>query len=187
MPRNCRWSRKHDRGQRERTASWLMAQSSDSSCLAHDRRSLAVQSRVALGGSMFRRSMFRKMLTVIAAAVAIPCLVFAQGRGKLADKPLPEGNGKATLEAACAGCHPINMITNTGHTGEEWQLLLERMISVGAVSLQKQVSTVEEYLTKNFPEGNVPRAVIIPGDVKISFKEWTAPTRGYRPHDPLST
>jgi virginiamycin B lyase len=131
--------------------------------------------------------MLKNVFPVAAAVLALPCLLVAQGRGKLPDKPLPDGNGKATIEQACAGCHPLNMITNTGHTGEEWQLLLERMISVGAPVPPDQVSTVQEYLTKNFPEGNVPRAVIIPGDVKISFKEWTVPTRGSRPHDPLST
>ena len=46
---------------------------------------------------------------------------------------------------------------------------------------------VTDYLAKSFPEGNVPKAVIVPGAVKVSFKEWTLPTVGSRPHDPLAT
>ena len=44
-----------------------------------------------------------------------------------------------------------------------------------------------DYLAKSFPEGDVPKAVIIPGAVKVTFKEWTVPTVGSRPHDPLAT
>jgi streptogramin lyase len=44
---------------------------------------------------------------------------------------------------------------------------------------------VVDYLAKNFPEKPMPPAVIIPGSVDASIKEWTVPTPGSRPHDPM--
>src|SRR5215470_5127345 len=94
----------------------------------------------------------------------------AQPQGKGTPRPLPEGDGKQVLENACTTCHPITMITNSGHTREDWQLVMERMVAAGAEVPQNQVAVVTDYLTKNFPEGNVPPAVIVPGPAKISFK-----------------
>lgn len=112
--------------------------------------------------------------------------LFAQGQGKQA-KALPAGDVQALVQTACTTCHPITMITGTGHTPEDWKLLVERMVSAGAEIPKDKMATVTTYLAKNFPEGNVPPAKIIPGPVKISYKEWTAPTVGSRPHDPLAT
>src|SRR4029077_3210143 len=113
--------------------------------------------------------------------------VSAQGQGKQPARPLPEGNGKKIVETACTTCHAATMITNSGHTLEDWKLVMERMVSAGAEVPQNQIAMVTEYLAKSFPEGDVPKAVIIPGPAKVSFKEWTAPTVGSRPHDPLAT
>src|SRR5437899_9107293 len=114
------------------------------------------------------------------------CTLWAQGPAGQPAQALPAGNAKAIVETACTTCHAATMITNTGHTPEDWKLLVERMVSAGAEVGQNQIATVTEYLAKNFPEGNVPKAVLIPGPVKVSFKEWTAPTVGSRPHDPLA-
>lgn len=102
-------------------------------------------------------------------------------------RPLPAGNAKAIVETACTACHAITLITGAGHTPEDWKLLVERMVSAGAEVSKDQEPMVIDYLAKAFPEGNVPKAVIIPGPVKINFKEWTVPTIGSRPHDPLAT
>jgi virginiamycin B lyase len=102
-------------------------------------------------------------------------------------KPLPAGNAKAIVENACTACHAANLITDGGHTREDWKLVVERMVSAGAEVPKEQMPMVTDYLAKNFPEENVPKAVIVPGSVKVSFKEWTVPTVGSRPHDPLAT
>lgn len=123
---------------------------------------------------MFKTSLFA------ALALAIPAL--AQNA-----KPLPAGNGKDLISTACTACHALDLITNAGHTAADWKLLVERMVSAGAEVPPNQVPVVEAYLTKNFPEGEVPKGVIIPGAAKVTFKEWTVPTVGSRPHDPLAT
>ena len=130
--------------------------------------------------------MSKNRVVVLATAVVLCLTASAQRQGKQASRPLPEGNAKTILETACTSCHAITMITSTGHTREDWQLVMERMVSAGAEVPQDQIAMVTDYLTKNFPEGNVAKAVLIPGPVKVSFKEWTVPTRGSRPHDPLA-
>src|SRR5215469_9695251 len=114
-------------------------------------------------------------------------LLTAPAFAQQAAKPLPAGDVQALVQSACTTCHPITMITGAGHTAEDWKLVVERMVSAGAEIPKDKMAAVTTYLAKNFPEGNVPPAKIIPGTVKISFKEWTAPTVGSRPHDPLAT
>lgn len=124
-----------------------------------------------------------KPLAALCAAIALSATAQAQAQ----TKPLPAGDAKALIETACTTCHALSLITGAGHTSEDWKLLVERMVSAGAEVKPNQEAMVSAYLAKNFPEGNVPKAVILPGPVKISFKEWKVPTVGSRPHDPLAT
>jgi virginiamycin B lyase len=115
---------------------------------------------------------------------ALVCLVPAFGQQK--PKALPRGNGKATIENACSGCHTLDLLSQPGRTPADWKLLMDRMLAAGAMVPKNEVATVTAYLTANFPEVGVPKAVIVPGPIKVTFREWTAPTRGSRPHDPLA-
>jgi len=49
-----------------------------------------------------------------------------------------------------------------------------------------QWPVLTEYLIKSFPERPRPAAVIVPGPVEASIKEWPVPTEGSRPHDPAA-
>src|SRR5512143_521008 len=117
--------------------------------------------------------------------VLLTAATFLQGQPK--QRPLPAGDAKTIVETACTTCHALSLITGAGHTHADWKLLVERMVAAGADVPKNQVAMVTDYLAKSFPEGNVPKAVIVPGPIKVSFKEWTLPTVGSRPHDPLST
>ncbi len=98
---------------------------------------------------------------------------------------LPEGAGKATVQAACGVCHSMNQVTNSGHDREEWDTVLHMMVNVGAPVPPDQFDTVLNYLATNFPPKPQPEAKIIPGPVDVSIKEWVVPTPGSRPHDPM--
>jgi virginiamycin B lyase len=97
---------------------------------------------------------------------------------------LPEGAGKETVQKACASCHALSTITNAGHNREEWTSVLHMMVTAGAPVPKDQIPAVTDYLAKNFPERPAPEAVVIPGSVEVSIKEWQVPTAGSRPHDP---
>src|SRR5213593_2410718 len=63
---------------------------------------------------------------------------------------------------------------------------MRMMINHGVSIPPDQLTTMTEYLTKNFPEKGKPAAVAVPGGAKVSMKAWPAPTPGSRPHDPLA-
>src|SRR5438128_1750390 len=111
--------------------------------------------------------------------------VFGQerGRGRGGNVTLPEGPGREIVQAQCASCHGLNLITNSGYARDEWISLFTTMVALP----QDQVGAVADYLAKNFPEKPRPRAVIIPGPVNVSIREWIVPSLGSRPHDPLVT
>ncbi len=98
---------------------------------------------------------------------------------------LPEGQGKEIVKNACGVCHSLANVTNAGHSRAEWDTVLHMMVNVGAEVPKDQFATVLDYLAKNFPEKPAPPAVLIPGRVEVSIKEWQVPTPGSRPHDPL--
>lgn len=130
----------------------------------------------------------RSVSTWIAAVVlfcAIPAHSQMAGQAR-AKVQLPDGEGKEVVQVACAACHSLSNITNTGHTPEDWKTTLSMMLNVGANVPPDKVDTVYNYLVKNFPEKPAPPAVLIPGNVEVSFQEWKLPTPGTRPHDPLA-
>ena len=97
---------------------------------------------------------------------------------------LPDGDGKKALQGACIQCHELERISGAGYTLEGWRNNLHMMVNAGSPLPKDQIEMVAQYLTKNFPEKPKPDAVVVPGPVKISIREWTVPTPGSRPHDP---
>jgi virginiamycin B lyase len=105
----------------------------------------------------------------------------------MAQAPLPDGPGKALVETRCAACHELSNVTRSAYTRAEWLDNLHKMRNVGARLSDTEMETVLDYLARNFPDRPRPQPVIIPGDAKITIREWTVPTLGARPHDPLLT
>jgi virginiamycin B lyase len=97
---------------------------------------------------------------------------------------LPDGPGKAMVEATCAKCHGLNFITNSfGFSRDEWVRLFSSMVTPP----QAESNAIADYLAQHFAEKpNIPKANIIPGPVQVTIREWLAPTLGQRPHDPLA-
>ncbi len=118
-----------------------------------------------------------KGLLLVAAFLVL--LVSARGQS-----PLPDGNGKEIVEKNCVQCHDLQRVTRAGHDRDEWKNVLDMMITQGATFPKDQLPVLTEYLAKNFPSKS-PKAVVIAGSVEASIKEWTVPTPGSRPHDPL--
>ena len=118
---------------------------------------------------------------LLAAALASVTPVMAQQAGE----NFPDGPGKSTVLGICGGCHDINRLT-AGYTPEGWHTVIRMMQNFGAPIPPDQVATITDYVTKSFPEKPRPAAVLIPGVVDVTIKEWPAPTPGSRPHDPLA-
>ena len=114
-----------------------------------------------------------------AAALALAMGAHAQS--------LPDGPGKQLVEQYCNRCHGLSTITRAGYSRETWSNTVDMMLNVGAGVPPGQVEQVIDYLAKALPERPLPPAVIVPGPVKATFREWFVPTPGSRPHDPLVT
>jgi len=96
---------------------------------------------------------------------------------------LPDGPGRDLVAAKCSTCHAVGMITSSwGNTQEGWKTLFGSMVSLPA----DQADAIATYLAAHFPVKPAPEAVVIPGSVRVSFKEWVVPSLGSRPHDPLA-
>lgn len=121
--------------------------------------------------------MRRSSLLVLAVAALLCSVVPARSQSSL-----PEGNGKEIVQNVCAQCHGLNLVTNAGYTREGWQNLFSTMVALP----KDQAAAVADYLARSFPEKPKPPAVLIPGNVSVSIREWLVPTLGSRPHDPLS-
>ena len=102
-----------------------------------------------------------------------------------AQTALPDGPGKSTIESFCGACHALTNITNAGHSRAQWDTVVHMMVNAGAKVPAGEIPTLVDYLARNFPERAEPHAVIVPGSVQVSIKEWEVPTPGSRPHDPM--
>jgi len=124
-------------------------------------------------------------LGLLAAAAAFMCAVLpASGqRGGAAPIVLPDGPGKETVQTQCSRCHGLNMITGSwGYDKEGWNEVFSSMVLLP----KEYADSAASYLATHFPEKGRPKTVVVPGDAKVTFKEWIAPTLGSRPHDPLA-
>jgi virginiamycin B lyase len=119
--------------------------------------------------------------TTITIAAALLCLAIPAWSQNV----LPEGAGKQTVSTACITCHSLSTVTSAGHSLQGWQTVVHMMINDGAHVPPDQFAVVTEYLAKNFPEKSQPDAVVVPGSIVVSIREWQVPTPGSRPHDPL--
>jgi virginiamycin B lyase len=105
-----------------------------------------------------------------------------QGRGRGQAVTLPEGPSREFVQAMCATCHPLTMITGSaGYDRQGWHDLIGTMVRLP----EAQAASASEYLAANFPPRPGRRPTLVPGDTQITFKEWIAPTLGQRVRDPL--
>src|SRR6202521_4098504 len=129
--------------------------------------------------------MLGKSRSAMLAAALLCCALPAWGQDWT--QRLPEGKGKETVAAGCAGCHEFFSRLGAGYTPEGWRTVMRMMINQGTPLPPDQIDTVTQYLIQSFPEKPKPAGVTIPGPVEVSIKQWPVPTPGSRPHDPLAT
>ena len=127
-------------------------------------------------------SRFLVPLTLAAVCFAVIPATTQRGQGG-APATLPEGPGRELAQTLCTKCHAISLVTNSfGYSRDDWERVFSSMVAVP----NDQSAVLADYLAKNFPEKPRPSAVVIPGSVSVSIKEWVVPSLGSRPHDPLA-
>jgi len=110
----------------------------------------------------------------------VPVDVRAQGQ----TAGLPGASGKQLVESVCTGCHGDNRITrSSGYTLEGWTELISTMIDLSG--RPEEETAITSYLATHFPPNDRRAPELVPGDVQLTFKEWTVPTLGQRSRDPV--
>jgi virginiamycin B lyase len=107
----------------------------------------------------------------------------------LAAQDLPDGPGKAEVEANCSTCHNLNRVVNRTDSPEGWLDMVHRMVGYGAVFTNEDIQLMATYLGGAFPDRGPAQpknaAMPVPADnVKIDIKEWKVPYDNTRPRDP---
>jgi len=118
---------------------------------------------------------------VVLSLCAVVSALAQSGRGRQVS--LPEGSGKAEVQALCVRCHGLDVLSSSnGYSRDGWEKAVGSMMAMPA----EQAPAVLDYLAKHFPEKPSPSAVLISGGATASIREWIVPTLGSRPHDPLA-
>src|SRR5690606_26406814 len=116
----------------------------------------------------------------VLSAIAVATAVNAQPNMPVAE--LPEGPGKALVQAVCLTCHPVFQIMGTaGYDAEGWKHVMEGMVDLS----DAQAQTMANYLAEHYPPRNDRLPTLVAGDLQIDIKEWLVPTRGQRSRDPI--
>ena len=70
----------------------------------------------------------------------------------IADAPseFPPGVGQAEVQAACAPCHAITVVTAARKSEQEWASAVDAMITRGALVADADYETIVAYLARNF-------------------------------------
>jgi len=69
-------------------------------------------------------------------------------------KSLPEGKGRAQVEAACYTCHSADMIAQQRLTEKQWTAEVEKMTKWGAAVKDADKPVLIAYLSKHFGPDN---------------------------------
>jgi len=64
---------------------------------------------------------------------------------------LPAGKGKALVENTCGSCHGLDVVIAQHATKDGWQSIVDYMVSRGATGTPEEISTIVDYLAKNYP------------------------------------
>jgi competence protein ComEA len=101
------------------------------------------------------RQAWRGALVTVALAFFVGGRLIEPTTGQ--ERPLPDGPGKEETRKLCSGCHELEKSFSIQQDREGWQRTVDKMAAFGMKGTEKEVSTVLEYLVKNFPAEDVPK------------------------------
>lgn len=72
--------------------------------------------------------------------------------------PLPDGQGKDTVEKLCRDCHGFAILFEPKRTKATWKKIVDQMAGLGVKGEDEEFDTVVEYLARRFGKINVNKA-----------------------------
>lgn len=88
-------------------------------------------------------------VSAVALAALAPC-AHAQ-TANAASSALPGGAGRDIVVRACTSCHQADKITAVGHTPDQWDQIIGKMIDKGARASDAEQDQILNYLASHFP------------------------------------
>jgi competence protein ComEA len=83
------------------------------------------------------------------AALLLSFLAFSTALTQAQD--LPAGKGKDLVENSCGSCHGLDVVVSQHATHDGWASIVDYMVSRGATGTPEEITTIVDYLAKNFP------------------------------------
>lgn len=93
------------------------------------------------------RNMTRAALLIAFLAASLTALSSSMLRAQ----DLPAGKGKELVENTCGSCHGLDVVVSQHATKDGWASIVDYMVSRGATGTPEEISTIVDYLAKNFP------------------------------------
>src|ERR1700737_958610 len=90
-------------------------------------------------------TLMKKVLLPLLPLAVLPAL--AQNA---AIENLPEAKGKAVVEKVCSVCHEPTAVAKYRKSKEDWQAVIDDMVTRGADATDQEFDTVIDYLAKCF-------------------------------------
>ena len=87
---------------------------------------------------------------------------------------LPAGKGKTLVENTCGSCHGLDVVVSQHASKDGWQSIVDYMVSRGATGTPEEISTIVDYLAKNFPAAtniNKASSMDIQSALELSAKD----------------
>jgi mono/diheme cytochrome c family protein len=79
------------------------------------------------------------------------CLTAGLAQAQNKGQQLPEGQGKATTQKICSGCHAPEIVLGKHETKERWVQIVTDMVNKGANGTDDEFNEVINYLAAHFP------------------------------------
>lgn len=84
-------------------------------------------------------------------------------------RPMPDGPGKTETQKLCSNCHELDKSLSLKQDRAGWQRTVEKMLASGLKASDADITTVLDYLTRNYPADDVPRLKVNSADA-IEFE-----------------
>jgi cytochrome c5 len=102
---------------------------------------------------------------VLFLTVVVTVAAASPSQAQQASNPLPAGDGRDLVAAACSQCHYLGAIAKIRDGAPGWRLFVNNMVLRGAQLTGPEIDTVVNYLTLNLGPGiNLPpeQPVVLP-------------------------
>jgi len=102
------------------------------------------------------RNTGRMLILLIGFGLAFHLLIDNPGTFASQGRTLPDGPGKVETQKLCTQCHELDKSIAPRQDKAGWQRTVEKMVAFGLTASDGDVTTVVEFLAKNYPADELP-------------------------------